>query len=202
VWGRVFDAVVLAAYPLIVLVGLTWLDVRWTALLLLLLLGRKAVAAVLGNREASVIVLIQVLGTGGLLAGAAISGSELFLRFTPFLISLLFFGQFAVSLRGTPIIERFARLKRPDLPPDHVRYCRGLTRVWLLVFVGNSALVLSAALVGSKALWALLVGPVSYFYLGGFIAGEYVYRKRRFLDFDPRNPVDRLLRRLVGRAEA
>lgn len=199
-WGRIFDGVVLAAYPLIVLVGLTWLDVRFTALLLLLLLGRKAVAAVLGSRAASTVVLIQVLGTGGLLAGAAISGSEIFLRFTPFLISLLFFGQFAVSLRGTPIIERFARLKRPDLPADHVRYCGGLTRIWLLVFVGNSALVLLAAFVESQTLWALLVGPVSYSYLGGFIAGEYVYRKRRFQEFDPANPVDRLLRRIIGRS--
>jgi len=199
VWGRIFDAAVLAAYPLIVLVGLTWLDVRFTALLLLLLLGRRAVAAVLGNRGASLILLVQVLGTGGLLAGAAISGSELFLRFTPFLISLLFLGQFAVSLGGTPIIERFARLKRPDLPPDHVSYCHGLTRIWLAVFLGNSALVLTAAFVESKALWALLVGPVSYCYLGVFIAGEYVFRKRRFQEFDPKSPVDRLLRPLVGR---
>ncbi len=199
-WGQVFDTVVLAAYPLIVLVGLTWLDVRWTALLLLVLFGRKAVAAVLGDRGASAIVLVQVLGTGGLLAGAAISDSEIFLRFTPFLISVLFFGQFAFSLRGTPIIERFARLKRADLPPDHVRYCRGLTKIWLLVFLGNSALVLAAAFVESKALWALLVGPVSYVYLGGFLAGEYVFRKQRFQEFDATNPVDRLLRPLVGRS--
>lgn len=199
--GRIFDAAVLAAYPLIVLVGLTWLDVRWTALLLLLLLGRKAVAAVLGNRGASAVVLVQVLGMGGLLAGAAISGSELALRFTPFLISLLFFGQFAVSLRGMPIIERFARLKRPDLPSDHQRYCRSLTKIWLLVFLGNSALVLSAAFVESKTLWAVLVGPTSYSYLGGFIASEYVYRKHRFQEFDPSNPIDRLLRPLLGTHE-
>jgi uncharacterized membrane protein len=201
VWARIFDAAVLAAYPLVVLVGLTWLDVRWTALLLVVLLGRKAVAAVLGSRGTSVIVLVQVLGAGGLLAGAAIADSELFLRFTPFLISLLFFGQFAVSLRGTPIIERFARLKRPDLPPEHVRYCRALTRIWLLVFLGNSTLVLAAAFVESKLLWALLVGPVSYAYLGGFITGEYVFRKRRFQEFDPASPIDRLLRQLVGARE-
>jgi len=201
VWGQVFDVVVLAAYPLIVLVGLTWLDVRWTALLLLILLGRRAVAVVLADRGASIVLLVQVLVMGGLLAGAAISGSELFLRFTPFLLSVLFFGQFAFSLRGTPIIERFARLKRTDLPPDHVRYCRGLTRIWLLVFLGNSAIVLTAAFVESKPLWALLVGPVSYLYLGVFIAGEYVLRKRRFQEFDPASPIDRLLRPLVGARE-
>ncbi|HUT76313.1 MAG TPA: hypothetical protein VM285_01415, partial [Polyangia bacterium] len=162
---------------------------------------RRAVAVVLADRGASIVLLVQVLVMGGLLAGAAISGSELFLRFTPFLLSVLFFGQFAFSLRGTPIIERFARLKRTDLPPDHVRYCRGLTRIWLLVFLGNSAIVLTAAFVESKPLWALLVGPVSYLYLGVFIAGEYVLRKRRFQEFDPASPIDRLLRPLVGARE-
>ena len=200
--ARVFDAVILAVYPLIVVVGLTYLDVRWTALLLLALLGRRIIAAVLLDRGASIIVLVQVLATAGLLAGAAISQSEIFLRFTPFLISLVFIAQFSVSLKHeTPIIERFARLKRPALPPEHVRYCRTLTKVWLFVFSGNTTLVLAAAFVPDKTLWAILVGPVSYFYLGLFITAEYVFRKRRFQDFDEKSAVDRLLRAVVGRPE-
>ena len=69
-------------------------------------------------------------------------------------ISLIFFFQFAASLRpgSAPIIERFARLARPDLPPENAAYCRRLTKTWLIVFVGNSALVLGAA-------WRLLPAP-------------------------------------------
>jgi uncharacterized membrane protein len=199
--GRIFDAVVIALYPLIVLLGLTYLDVRWTAVMLAVLLGRRFVAQVLGSRETTLPVLIQVAGTAALLIGAAWSGSEAFLRFTPFGISLIFFAQFAASLRpgSTPIIERFARLKKPDLPPDHAAYCRKLTQSWLAVFVGNSALVLGAAFVSRKALWALLVGPVSYLYLAVFLSAEYVFRKRRFQEFNPANPLDRLLEPLVGR---
>ncbi len=199
--GRIFDAVVIALYPLLVLLGLTYLDVRWTALALAVLLGRRFVAQVFVSKETSFRVLVQIAGTAALLVGAAWSGSELFLRFTPFGISLIFFFQFATSLRpgSTPIIERFARLQKPDLPEDHAAYCRSLTRVWLAVFVGNSALVLAAAFVREKALWAMLVGPASYLYLGAFLGGEYVHRKRRFREFNPKNPVDRLLEPLLGR---
>jgi uncharacterized membrane protein len=194
--GRIFDAVVLALYPLIVLLGLNYLDVRWTALLLAVLLGRRFVAQVFLSKETTVPVLIQVVGTGALLGGAAWSGSEMFLRFTPFGISLIFFFQFAASLRpgSTPIIERFARLQRPDLPAENAAYCRRLTQIWLLVFVGNSALVLSAAFAPDKATWALLVGPVSYLYLGCFLSVEYIYRKLRFREFNPKNPIDRALK--------
>jgi len=199
--GRIFDAVVLVLYPLIVLLGLTYLDVRWTALLLAVLLGRRFVSQIFGSKETSAPILIQIAGTAALLAGAAWSGSELFLRFTPFGISLIFFFQFAASLRpgSAPIIERFARLARPDLPPENAAYCRRLTKTWLVVFVGNSALVLSAAFVHDKAIWALLVGPVSYLYLGAFLSAEYIYRRFRFQEWNPKNPIDRLLRSMSRR---
>jgi uncharacterized membrane protein len=200
--GRIFDAVVIAVYPLIVLLGLTYLNVRWTALLLLVLLGRRFLAAVLSDRAASLIVLVQALAMAGLIGGAAISSSGLLLRFTPFLISLIFLAQFGASLRGTSIIERFARLKRPEMPPEQAAYCRTLTKVWLLVLAGNSLLVLAAAFVSSKALWAVLVGPVSYAYLGIFIAAEYLFRKRRFQEFDRKNALDRLLEPLLGKGGA
>lgn len=200
--GKLFDVIVLALYPLIVVVGLTYLNVRWTALLILALLSRRIIAAVLTDKGTSVILLVQVLAMAAIISAAGISGSEIFLRFTPFLISLTFLIQFAVSLRATPIIERFARLKRPDLPPDHVVYCRKLTKVWLVVLTGNSALVLVAAFVESSTLWAVLVGPVSYTYWGSFIAIEFLFRKWRFQEFDPKSTLDRLLKPLLGRDTA
>jgi len=197
--GKIFDAIVLVLYPVIVLAGLTYLSVRWTALLLIVLLGRHFIWAVLKSRETSVPVIVQAVAMAALLGVAAASGSEIFLRFTPFLISLVFFFQFAVTLRAgsTPIIERFAKLQRPDLPDDHVRYCRSLTRVWLIVFTGNSLLVLLAAFVESKTVWAFMVGPGSYLYLGLFLSAEYTYRKRRFQEFNEKSPLDRLLRPLL-----
>ncbi len=213
--GKVVEGIVLFLYPAVVLAGLWFFDgnVRATASVLLsFFVGRWLISAIVkhrlktprhikdsvirftSNRQVSIPVLIQTVSTLAMIGGAAITGSQIMLRFTPFGISLVFFAQFAMSLRSTPIIERFARLKRPDLPPDHVKYCRWLTRMWLLIFIGNSALVFSAAFVEPHWLWAMMVGPASYFYLGTFLAGEYIYRKWRFRDFNQKNPADRALR--------
>ncbi|MDD5309845.1 MAG: hypothetical protein PHU25_21220 [Deltaproteobacteria bacterium] len=197
--GRIFDAIVLVLYPVIVLVGLPFLGVRYTALVLLALMARRLVAALLADRRTSRIILIQAALVTVIVGLAAASGSSLALRFAPFVVSLTFIALFAASLAGTPIIERFARLKRKDLPPDHVVYCRGLTVVWIGVLGANSVLILFASLFCGDAMWTVLVGPVSYGFLGMVFTVEYVYRKWRFQDFDTASLVDRALRPVVGR---
>jgi len=195
--GRVFDAIVIVLYPLLVMLGLTYLNVRWTALLILLLIGRRFVVLVFTNKDTSIPVIIQIVLTACLFGGTAASESELMLRFIPFGISIIIFAQFALSLRTTPIIERFARLQRPDLPHAHVLYCKTLTKVWLLILAGNSLIVISAAFIESKFIWAFIVGPMSYFYLGIFFAGEYIFRKHHFQDFNDKNPIDKMLKPLL-----
>jgi uncharacterized membrane protein len=154
----------------------------------------------LKNRSTSRIVLIQATAMTIIIGTAAAFESEFALRVTPFAVSLTFIAMFASSLKTTPIIERFARLQKPDLPPDHVAYCRSLTKVWVGVLGANSVLLLVASMIEDKALWTELVGPVSYGMIGAVFAGEYIYRKRRFQDFDD-NLLDRVLKALVGRNE-
>jgi uncharacterized membrane protein len=197
--GRVIDAVVLLLYPVIVLGGLAYLGVRWTALILLVLTGRRFVASIFSDRSTSRIMIIQASLVVAIIGGAAALGSELVLRFAPFAVSLTFIALFAISLGGTPIIERFARLSRPDLPPDHVTYCRRLTRIWIVVLSLNSCMILFACLFGDTTLWTVLVGPVSYGFLGVVFAVEYVYRKWRFQEFDDRNYLDQMLKVVLHR---
>lgn len=201
--GKILDIALVLLYPLVVVLGIPRLGIRWTALLLLLLMARRIVTLILLDKQTSRLVLLQALSMASIIAAAALSGSALALRLAPFAVSLTFIALFASSLRRTkiPIIERFARLLRPDLPPDHVVYCRKLTKVWVAVLATNSLLVLGAVLAPTDALWAILVGPVSYGLLGLVFAVEYPYRKWRFQDFDPAHPVDRLLRPLLRRGE-
>jgi uncharacterized membrane protein len=201
--GKFLDVAVIVLYPLIVLVGIPYLGIRWTALLLLLLVARRVVTMVLLDKQASKLVLVQALAMAGIIGAAGLSGSPLALRLAPFAVSLTFIALFAGSLRQghLPIIERFARLTKPDLPREHVRYCRGLTVIWVVVLGGNSCLVLGAAFMPTDALWAILVGPVSYGLLGMVFTVEYLYRKWRFQDFEPGNPIDRLLRPLLRRGD-
>lgn len=197
--GKIFDAAVLVAYPAIVYFGLTRLGVRWTALILLVLVGRRFIALALGDRGTSRIVILQAVAMAAIIGAAAVSGSAFALRITPLCVSLTFIAQFAASLKGAPLIERFARLARPALPPEHAAYCRRLTEIWTAVLALNSLLLLGAAFIEDEAIWTLVVGPMSYGMLGLVFAIEYLYRKRRFQEFDAKNPLDRLLLPLLGR---
>jgi uncharacterized membrane protein len=201
--GKILDVALVLLYPLVVVLGIPRLGIRWTALLLLLLLSRRIVTMILLDKQTSRLLLVQALSMASIIAAAALSSSALALRLAPFAVSLTFIALFAGSLRRTevPMIEKFARLLKPDLPPDHVDYCRKLTKVWVAVLATNSCLVFGAVFVPTDSLWAILVGPVSYGLLGLVFAVEYPYRKWRFQDFDPDSPVDRLLRPVLHRAK-
>ncbi|MDJ0763067.1 MAG: hypothetical protein QNJ97_08780 [Myxococcota bacterium] len=197
--GKLLDGAILFLYPVIVFFGLSYLGVRWTALCLLALTARRFIAMLLSNRETSRILLIQAGAMALIIGTGAAFASPLALRITPFAVSLTFIALFAASLRKTPLIERFARLKKPELPTAEVAYCRTLTKVWVGVLSANSALLLFAALCEDDAMWAVLVGPVSYGLLGFVFAVEYIYRKRRFQDFGS-DPLDRCLKLILGRS--
>ncbi|MCP4679004.1 MAG: hypothetical protein GY854_26640 [Deltaproteobacteria bacterium] len=200
--GKLLDFAVLLAYPLIVFFGLPHLGVRWTALLLLALMARRFIALVISNRKTSRILLVQAAAMGTIIATAAAIGSAFALHIAPFAVSLTFIALFVTSLKGTPIIERFARLQKPELPPAEVKYCLNLTKIWIGVLSVNSALLFFAALFTDEKLWAILVGPVSYSLFGTVFSVEYIIRKRRFQDFSRDNFIDMLLKPILEKKAA
>lgn len=100
------------------------------------------------------------------------------LLFYPVLMNALGLVLFASSLRSRPIIERFARMKHPDLPPEGVRWCRKVTVVWCVFFVLNGTAALATVLSGDRDLWALYNGFVSYLFMGLLFAGEWLLRPK------------------------
>lgn len=195
--GKILDAAVFVLYPLIVVLGMTYLGVRWTALIILVFLGRRIAVLALQNKEGTRILLYQVLAMAAIVGGAAASKSPFALRVAPFMISLTFIAVFATSLKTVPIIERFARLADPNLSAAEVRYCKKLTKAWMGVLFANSVLVFTAAFVEDKLIWTILVGPASYALLGSAFVVEYPYRKWRFRKFNDKNPVDRILKKAM-----
>jgi uncharacterized membrane protein len=199
--GKIIDAIVIFLYPLIVVIGMNTIGIRLTALIILLFLGRRIIGLVIANKEGTRIVLYQVIAMAVIVGLAGASKSAFALRAAPFMISLTFITTFGMSLKTTPIIERFARLQDPTLSEAEARYCRKLTIAWMFVLFANSVLVLCAAFVENALLWSILVGPASYALLGSPFVVEYPYRKWRFRKFNDKNPIDRLLRRVIeGRA--
>jgi uncharacterized membrane protein len=115
-----------------------------------------------------------------LLAAFAIFGNAWGpLKLYPVLVNAVMLGVFAYSLASPPsIIERFARLSEPDLPPEGVAYTRRVTQVWCGFFIVNGSIALATSLWASPAVWSLYNGVIAYVLMGLLFGGEYLVRIR------------------------
>ena len=102
---------------------------------------------------------------------------------------------FLRSLKGTPLIENFARMVKPKLTPGELEHCRSWTKVWGIYLLALAALGLVLAAVAPLAIWTVYVGILSYVMVGVLFAIEHVVRKIQFRDYG-RNPLDWLLSKL------
>ena len=168
------------AYPFLVFVGLQFLEPRYVALLLILalLLRRGATARQLidkmGHPERAILA-----GLVALSLSAAILNSETLLRLYPAAASLGMLALFSLSLSRAPsMIERFARLEEPDLPPAGVRYTRDLTVVWCAFLAFNTLVALYTAIWTSREGWAFYNAFVAYVLMGLLFGGERLLRRR------------------------
>jgi uncharacterized membrane protein len=120
------------------------------------------------------------LGGALLLAALAVSSNALLpLKLYPVLVNAVMLSVFAYTLVSPPsMIERFARLREPDLPSQAIAYTRRVTQVWCVFFVVNGAISLATALWSSPAVWSLYNGVIAYLLMGLLLGGEYLVRLR------------------------
>ncbi|CAJ0802751.1 hypothetical protein LMG18090_04333 [Ralstonia mannitolilytica] len=110
-------------------------------------------------------------------AAVAITDSERLLRLYPALVNAGLLLSFAATLRSGPsMIEKFARMRLPDLQPRAVRYTRRVTQVWCGFFALNGLMAVVAALTWSRGAWALYNGVIAYVLVGVLIAAEAAFR--------------------------
>jgi len=116
-----------------------------------------------------------------LLLCGAIFFQNISAKMIPVLIHSSMFLVFYGSLRtNASLIERFARLDFPELPPGIAEYCRKVTWVWSGFFAMNILFCSALAIWADDALWALYNGAFIYLLLGTLMAGEYVWRRLRY----------------------
>ena len=170
------------AYPALILCAWHWDAPRLVGGLLLATLwlqrwaGGGPVAMSLRQLSALDWGVVMLLSCAS--AGIVVTDSELLLRFYPSLVNLGLLIAFGATLvRGPSMIEKFARLGSPDLPPGAVRYTRRVTQVWCAFFVLNGAFSAYTALYWSRASWSLYNGIIAYGLIGALLAGEYVWRR-------------------------
>lgn len=161
-------------YPLAIWLGHGEAEPRLFAALLLLAALTRLWATRMGNAA------LWWLAGALLLASATLWGNAWMpLKLYPVLVNAVMLGVFAYSLISPPsLIERFARLKEPDLPPAGVRYTRQVTQVWCAFFLVNGSIALATALWASPAVWSLYNGLISYLLMGVLFGGEYLVRQR------------------------
>ena len=122
---------------------------------------------------------MPLVGAGVAVAALAAVDGHLAAKAYPVVLSLGMAALFGASLLRPPsLIERFARLHEPDLPPAGQAYCRTVTVVWTVWLLVNAAVAAALALWGSDAAWALWTGVVAYLVMGVLFAGEVAVRQR------------------------
>lgn len=169
-FARVALTAFFITYPLLVWLGIRGGQPEWIALLL----AAAAVIQVWVKRTR--FALAAAAAALGLAAAAWTAGSFVPVKFYPVVMNAAWLAYFGFSLTGTPAVERFARLRRLELPAHAVHYCRQVTRVWCVFFMLNGLVALDSAVNRSDDWWALYNGLISYGLIVLMFACEFVVR--------------------------
>lgn len=104
----------------------------------------------------------------------------------PAVLSGLVAALFANSLRQPPsLVERFARIKDPQLTRAGQSYCRKVTGVWTIWLLANALIAAVLAVWASIGLWTLWTGLISYLVMGTLFLGEIILRPALLRYFAP-----------------
>ena len=124
-------------------------------------------------------VRLQKLGIVIMLFLGAIFYQDLMAKLIPIIIQLslmLFFGKTLLRDKGPSLVERFAQLEFPNVPPVLSRYCRHLTMLWTGFFAFN---VLACAILAVSApveWWAIYTGVLIFVLTALLMVAEYIWR--------------------------
>lgn len=162
-------------YPVIAAIAVRTVGPGWVVggLLVFLLLRTLSDRA---RRTPGALTWGLLLAAGGLVT-VALFDRELSVRLYPAFMNAAMFLAFGQTiLRGPSMIERFARMTDPDLPPSGVAYTRVVTMIWTGFFVLNGAVAVWTALWADWHVWTLYNAGISYGLIGVLVVGELVVR--------------------------
>lgn len=172
----------MVALPFLIYFALQHFQPREVTLLLLVVLILRAPGKSLQWLLSQGWLAVPMLLAAGL-AGVALwsSNDPVWVLAYPLIMSVVMLTIFAGSLLRPPtVIERIARLRLPDLPPEGVAYTRRVTQVWCGFFVINGSIAAWTAFAASRETWVLYNGLISYLLMGVLFAGEWLYRRLHF----------------------
>lgn len=167
------------AYPLLVYWGHATISPGLFVLAALILIVLRSVVAPAGPLGLS---HPTILLAGAALVALGLVDQRLAALAYPSLISFAFAAAFALSLRHPlSLIERFARLRQPELPATASAYCAQVTRLWAAWLFANGAIAAALALGRNMELWLLWTSLLNYLISGALFGGEWLLRRFRRL---------------------
>lgn len=124
-------------------------------------------------------VRIEKTGIVVILFLGAIFYQDLMAKLIPIIIQLslmLFFGKTLLKGKGPSLVERFAQLEFPNVPPVLSRYCRHLTMLWTGFFAFNIMACILLALLAPVEWWAIYTGVLIFLFTAVIMLAEYIWR--------------------------
>ena len=124
-------------------------------------------------------VRIEKTGIVVILFLGAIFYQDLMAKLIPIIIQLslmLFFGKTLLKGKGPSLVERFAQLEFPNVPPVLSRYCRHLTMLWTGFFAFNIRACILLALLAPVEWWAIYTGVLIFLFTAVIMLAEYIWR--------------------------
>ncbi|MDE1460360.1 hypothetical protein [Spartinivicinus poritis] len=180
-WLNGLIAVLGVLYPVIVLMGLKYLEPRWIGLLLfILVVARLTLSRVVRNN----LQLLKPALWGGvaiflLALGTMVFNHEMPLKLYPVVMNIIMLVTFGITLKSPPsMIERLARLQEPNLPDEAITYTKKVTIVWVFFFAMNGVIAAITAIYCSFTTWVWYNGFIAYLLMGLLFAGEWCIRQQ------------------------
>jgi uncharacterized membrane protein len=176
---QVATGALLLAWPFVIWFGLAHNSLHWLLpLMALLLVLRLRQARKNAGPMRFVMQSVALAGIALCVASVLLKTHQLLL-FYPVVVNAVMLSVFGGSLwSAMPLVERLARLRTPDLPPQGVRYTRRVTQIWCLFFIFNGTIALFTALHGDMRMWTSWNGMLSYLLMGALMAGEWLIRRQ------------------------
>ncbi|WP_286037753.1 hypothetical protein [Enterobacter quasiroggenkampii] len=169
----------LLAWPFLVGFGLAHNSLQWLLPVMAMVLLLRLRQAQRNTSPMRYVVQCVALAGIALCTASYLLKAHQWLLLYPVVVNLVMLAVFGGSLwTAMPLVERLARLREPNLPPEGVRYTRKVTLVWCGFFVGNGTMALFTVLHGDMHLWTLWNGMVAYILMGMLMAAEWLVRQR------------------------
>ncbi len=170
---------VLVLYPILVYVGLERWGPKFVAFVLIAVCVVRLCAARFGAASPLGASQLLAMSAGGIVLAVVslVIESPNAVLYYPVLMNAVLFGLFTASLVYPPtVVERIARLRDPNLPPEAVPYLRRVTLAWAVFFVCNGAAAFYTVLWTPLETWAFYNGLLAYVLIGAMFAGELLTR--------------------------